>query len=72
MLGEERYHSRVPGRTIYPMRRSAVDRSGSMSKAAWEKVCTLAATLIFNSDGTMPSGNAVGEAARMLLREVRQ
>lgn len=48
------------------MRRSAVDRSASMSAAAWEDVCSLAALLIFNSDGSMPSGNAIGEAVRML------
>ena len=53
------------------MIRSAVDRSGSMSKVAWEKVCSLAAILIFNSDGEMPSGNAIGEAVRMLPREVK-
>lgn len=53
------------------MRRSAVDRSGSMSKVAWEEVCTLAALLIFNSDGEMPSGNAIGEAVRMLPKEGR-
>lgn len=42
-----------------------------MSEVAWEKVCSLAALLIFNSDGEMPSGNAIGEAVRMQLREVR-
>lgn len=36
-----------------------------MSAAAWEKVCSLAAILIFNSDGEMPAGNAIGEAVRM-------
>lgn len=42
-----------------------------MSRAAWEEVCALAAALIFNSDGEMPSGNAIGEAVRMLPREVK-
>ena len=47
------------------MRRSETDRSKSMTAAAWEKVCYLAAILIFQSDGEMPVGNAVGEAVRL-------
>jgi len=54
------------------MRRSEIDRSKSMTAAAWEKVCYLAAILIFQSDGEMPAANAIGESVRMRALESRK
>ena len=59
-------------RIMKVMRRSETDRSKSMTAAAWEKVCTLAAILIFQSDGEMPAANAIGESVRMRALESRK